>query len=67
MVGVAKPSVNFVGDGVALGRTPGGDGMGSEGDWFDGTGYHYVVYAFPFVIVKVAAFGRSVISVIGKP
>ena len=67
MVGVAKPSVNFVGDGVALGRTPGGDGMGSEGDWFDGTGDHYVVYAFPFVVVEVAAILGNVISVIGEP
>ena len=67
MIRITKAGVEFVWDGVALGGTPGLDGVRGEGDGGDAACYHYVVYAFPFVIVKVAAFGRSVISVIGKP
>ena len=67
MVGVAEACINFIGDGVALGGGPGVDGVGGEGNGSDAAGYHNVVYTFPFVIVKVAAFCGDVIAVIGKP
>ena len=67
MVGVAGAGIEFVGDGVALGGGPGGNGVWGEGNWNDAAAYHYVVYSFPFVVVKVAAFGGGIISVIGEP
>ena len=67
MIRITEACIYFIGDGVALGGTPGLDGMGSEGDWFDGTGDHYVVYSFPFVVVEVAAILGNVISVVGEP
>lgn len=67
VIGVAGAGIEFVGDGVALGGGPGGNGVWGEGNWNDAAAYHYVVYSFPFVVVEVTAFWGGVISVIGEP
>ena len=56
MIRITKAGINFIGDGVALGGRPGGNGVGGERDGGDAAAYHYVVYSFPFVVVEVAAF-----------
>lgn len=67
MVGVAGAGIEFVGNGVALGGGPGGNGVWGEGNWDDAAVYHDVVYSFPFVVVEVAAILRNVVSVVGEP